>query len=402
MKTFEISKRKNKNGRRHFSAVLHEIYPDECVDTVNECGTIYNKNGITWLEKYCADAAPSIQDMSLRVEFLDEERTEISGHGETGTDDGLPVFENANVIGHFTKGHIDTIKDENGADHRVMIGEGYIDEMCYKNFVDKLKSEIEDGDAPSGSVEIYQTESNDGIVYEYGYKETGRIPKEFVYSGYAILGVPPADEQAKIIEMNQENKEETSPMTEAEIKALVEQTVSEFANVTAEMNECRQDCENKISEANSEVEKVTAEKNEIQASADAIKAALESLQKEYEELSGKYDQLWEERKMLEKALAEAQAKERIGELNQALSEYTEEQREYAKDEIEAFKADPVNSEINTVTDKILREIGVQAMKAAAEEAKHIAETNAANTETVLDIFGEMAPVDDATEDVNIF
>ena len=65
-----------------------------------------------------------------------------------------------------------------------------------------------------------RTADNDGIVYKYGYKDKGRIPTEFIHSGYAILGIAPSDKTAKLVELN-EHKEETKTMNEAEIKALI-------------------------------------------------------------------------------------------------------------------------------------------------------------------------------------
>lgn len=402
MKTFELSARMNKNGRRKFTMVLHEIYPDDCIDETTEQGTIYNKNGITWIREYCEKASNTIQDMSLRAEFLDDERTEICGHGETGVEDGLPIFENADILGHFTKGYIDTIIDDDGTDHIVMLGEGYIDEMCHKNYVKKLEEDIANNNPPFGSVEIYRTPDNESIIYKYGYKSEGRIPTEYVYSGFALLGVTPADDQAKIVELNKHNKEDECVMNEAEIKALVTQTVNEVFNHTAEINECKQECEAQINEANEAKEAAISEKNEIEASSQEIQAALDNLRQEYASLNEKYDALWEEKKVLEKALAEAQAKERIGELNDAIANFTDEQREYAKEEIESFKADPVNSEINAVVDKILREIGTKAIE-AEKEAKKIAEQNAFNKHEDIDIFGDIASAStNPVEDTNIF
>lgn len=404
LKTFEISKRMTKNGRRKFKIVLHEIYPDDCIDKVNEQGTMYNRNGITWIQEYCDKAKESIKDMSLRCEFLDDDRTELCGHGETGVEDGLPIFGNAVDIGHFTNGYIDTIEDEEGVEHTVMMGEGYIDEMCYKNFVAKLEADMAEGNAPFGSVEIYKAEENDGIVYKYGYKQEGRIPTEFIYSGYALLGVMPADDQAKIVELNKQNKEDVCDMTEAEIKVLVEQTVNEMSKHTAEINECKQECEAQINEANAQKDAAISEKNEIEASAQQIQAALDQLKTEYEELNKKYDELWAERDALEKALGEAKAKERLNELSEAIAQFSDEQRDYAKDEIEAFKADPVNSEVNAVVDKILKEIGAKAVEdAAAAEAARIAEQNSAKGTNDIDIFSDIASAETApVEDTNIF
>ena len=107
MAVFELSSEQYKNGRRPFVATLYELQPPDCV--VDDVGTKYNKNGITFLEEYAANTLDSIKDMSVRVEFIDEDRTMISGHGDTGISDGLPVFENATVVGHCTEGYIDDV-----------------------------------------------------------------------------------------------------------------------------------------------------------------------------------------------------------------------------------------------------------------------------------------------------
>ena len=43
----EVNKKKDKTGRRAFTAVLHEIYPDETL--IDKTGTVYNRNGISWI-----------------------------------------------------------------------------------------------------------------------------------------------------------------------------------------------------------------------------------------------------------------------------------------------------------------------------------------------------------------
>lgn len=393
MKTFEVSSKRTKNGRRKFKVILHEIYPDECIDEASECGTVFNDNGITWIERYCQEALSSIKDMSVRVEFLDEDRTQLCGHGMTDIKDGMPVFENADVIGHFTKGYITKIEDENGNEKTVCCGEGYLDEMCYANYIAKLEEEIENNSAPFGSVEIFRTENNDGIKYLYGYKEQGRIPTEFIYSGYALLGVAPADHTAKILELN--SKEENTKMNEQEIKNLIAQTVNEMSNHTAEMNSCKDDCEQKIAEANAKVESISAEMNELQASSEALQKALDEAREELSEKYKEIDALYEELNELREALGKARAKERVGEMNSAIASFTDEEKAYAQAEIDAFNNDPIASEINSVVNKIWEGIG---KKAKAEEVVVI-EQNAANIE---DIFGEITIVTSSNEDENIF
>lgn len=392
MKVFEISSRKTRNGKRKFKLILHKIYPDSCVDEVNEVGTEYNLNGITWIREFCENALPSIKGMSLRCEFLDEDRTELHGHGYTDKADGDPIFENAVQVGTFTNGYIDEVEDENGEMITVCIGEGEIDALCYHNFVEKLDADIANGIYPNGSVEILHTDDNESIIYKYGYKSQGRIPMDFIYSGYALLGITPADSSAKLIELN-EHKEELVEMNEDQVKAVVEQTINMISEHNSEMEQCRQECADKIAEANAAVETATNEKNEVEASVATLQEALDQIKAEYKELDEKYNTLWEEKKVLEKALGEAKVKERLAALNSALTEFSAEQQEYAKEQIEAFKANPLENEINTVTDAILIGIGKNAKAVADAQA---AEQNSAD---LGDIFEEIhEPVSAETDD----
>jgi hypothetical protein len=398
MKTFEIfseSKKKGQNGRRKFKAILYQIYPDSCVDEENKVGTQYNKNGITWIKEYCEKALPSIKGMSLKCEFLDEDRTELCGHGMTDIVDGIAIFENAVVIGTFSDGYIEEVELPDGKTITACIGVGEIDSSCYNNLCKKLDENIANGIYPNGSVEILRTEDNDGIVYKYGYKDFGRIPTEFIHSGYALLGITPSDNTAKLLELNNKNKEETI-MTEAEIKALVSETISTYKNVESEINECKEDCDKQIAELNATIETVTAEKNEAIANSEKIQAALDECIKERDEKCKELDELWEEMKVLREELAKAKAKERIGELNAAIATFTDEEKEYAKAEIDAFNANPVESEINSVVNKIWEGIG----KKAKEDAV-VAEQNSASA-SIEDIFSVVETNVQTAEDVNIF
>lgn len=401
MKTFEIfseSKKKGQNGRRKFKAILYQIFPDSCVDKEKEVGTQYNKNGITWLKEYCEKALPSIKGMSLKCEFLDEERTELCGHGMTDIEDGVAIFENAVVIGTFSDGYIDEVELPDGSTITACIGVGEIDSSCYNNLCKKLDEDIANGIYPSGSVEIMRTEDNDGIVYKYGYKDYGRIPTEFIHSGYAILGVMPSDQNAKLVELNETQKEDIYTMHDTEIKALVEQIVTSVMNHTSEINQCKEDCEKRIAELNATLETVIAEKNEAIASSEKIQAALDDCQKELAETYKKLDGLYEEMDALRDEFGKAKAKERVGELNAAIVGFTDAEREYAKAEIEAFNADPITSEINSVVNKIWEGIG----KKAKEEAV-VAEQNAAKNQTSIeDIFSAIETKTIIDTDTNIF
>ena len=391
MRIIELSSKQSKNGRRKFKAILHRIFPDDCI--VDGVGTQYNENGITWIREYCENVLHTIEGTSLRVEFLDEERTEICGHGETEIIDGLQLFENATLIGVFKKGYIDEL-EINGEKQLVCIGEGEIDEACYKSFVQKLDEDLANGNAPYGSVEILKTPDNDGIIYKYGYHDYGRVPEIYSYAGYALLGVKPADNSAMLLELNSKKKEDNNNMDEkmlqgfvSEIKQVISETNSkneELGKTIAELNEVIADKDNTIAELN--------------ASSEELKTALEKAQEDYQEIWKKEDELYNEIKELKKQLAEAQAKERVGEMNSAIADFSDEEKEYAKAEIDAFTADPINCEINSVVNKIWEGIG----KKAKEDAKVIAEQNASNNIEVEDIFAEVSEINSAEDDESIF
>lgn len=398
MKIFELSQKEPKNGRRKFKTILYQIFPDDCVDEINEVGTKYNLNGITWIEEYCRQALPSIKGMSLRAEFLDEERTELCGHGDTGVIDGLPIFENAVVIGTFDEGYIDDVTLPSGETIRACIGVGTIDGCCYHNFCEKLEHDIAEGNLLHGSVEIMKTNDNDGIVYKYGYKDQGRIPTIFEHSGYALLGVRPADPAATILELNEKlndnTKEEVTSMNETEIKALITQTVESYSAVQAEMNQYKAECDAKVKEAAEQVETVVAEKNEAIANAETIQKAYDDCKTELSETYAKIDSLYEEMEVLRKELGQAKAEKRVGEMNAAIANFSDDEKAYAQAEIDAFNADPVNSEINSVVSKIYEGIGKKA-----KEESVVVEQNSA---TVEDIFSEVIIDETEIEDTNIF
>ena len=388
MKKFELSNKQNKNGRRPFKVILYEVYPDDCI--VNNTGTKYNGNGITWIKEYCESQLDSISGMSLTVEFINDERTEIAGHGDTGVDDGLPVFDNATMIGSFTKGYIENVEvqvDENTVETKIFcIAEGTIDEMRYKPFVDELETKINNGESIYGSVEIYKKDDNSGIVYLDGWKQKGRIPTIFNHSGFALLGIKPADTSATLLELNK--KEEQEVMDEKQLQELI----NRVNETLVETNSKNNDYTAQISELNVQIEEKDNTISELNASVEQIQKALDDIE---EERKG----WWEEREALEKALGEAKAAKRLSELNEALSDFTEDEQNYAKEEIDAFKEAPVETEINSIITKIYAEIGKKE-----KEEQVINEKNSAQDEEndVEDIFSEINEGADNEDDVSIF
>lgn len=393
----EICKKQDKNGRRKFKAVLHEIFPNECIGE-DGLGVMYQDNGITWIEEYCNKALPTISGMSIRVQFLDDERTQIYGHGETDLTgekvEGLPLFENATLVGHFEKGYITDIED-NGVTKRVCIGEGILDEMCYPNFVHWLEEQIASGDSVFGSIEIFKTSGNEGIVYLNGHKgdEIGRVPMDFMYSGFAMLDCcVPADKSSKLLELNQKMEVET--MNEEMMNQINEAVKS---SISASMDKSSE-FEAKISELNSIVEKKDEEITTLNKNIADLTAALEAIK-------GEQESYWAERDAIERELAELKAAKRIAELNDALAQFTEEETKVAEENICKFKDDPINSgiEINSIVEAIKVNC-YDVQKKAEIEAKEIAEINSKKDKgiEVDSIFGGMdVPADVDTNAINM-
>lgn len=408
MAIFELSSQKYKNGRRPFTATLYELQPPECV--VDDVGTKYNKNGITFLEEYASQTLDSIKDMSVRVEFIDDERTMILAHGDTGiAPDGLPIFENACTVGHFTHGYIDDVELD-GETKRCVCGKGYLDEMAYHAFIQSLEEQLNNGGSIKGSIEIFRTADNDAIVYKKGWLEKGRIPTEYINSGWDMV-IAPADESSTLLELNSKNKKEDKHLTEKELndlKELMKNTISETNNKNDELNTTIQELNSTIAEKDSVIAGKEEKIVELNASVQQLQDALDKLKKDHETY-------WAERDLLEQELVKAKVAEKLGELDSAISEFNDVEKSVAEDDIKNLKENinsckkkeelnNISTEINSIKSKICMSI-VAKQKKAESEARTNEQNSAKNKNNeVIDIFSEMcSEIQDAQdEDVDIF
>lgn len=405
----EISKRSNKNGRVPIKVALLKIH-DNTKDT--------NKNGLHWKREYIEAAMESAIGMPFCAEFVDDGKEVPLGHGLTGqiiNSEGLPepIFENSEVVGTCNEVSIETIKDADGNDIEVLVGSGFLYAQRYPNFVKWVRKNYALGEVCT-SIEIMGTPENDNkIVFEEEEPtDDFRTPMTFLISGSAILSVSPADDDAIVLEVaeKKEKKEENSKM-----EFTIDEMKNSIKEVISELNDKSQDYEAKISELNSTIETKDAEIaekdgtiSELNASVETIKAALSKLEEDQKTW-------WEERETLIKELAKAKVAEKLGEVNEALEKYSDEEKEVAKDDIEKLTSDisacekveelnNVASEINNIVNKINGAI-VDTQKKAEADAK-IAEQNAQKEEKVEveDIFSEMCELEEnkEEEDVNIF
>lgn len=342
---YEMSSKRT-DGRRHIKLALHEIHPDN---------THYNINGITYLEKYTVANGNSIIGMPICAAFLDESEKAVPfDHGFTGIDGAMPLYEDSLQVGAAESWGIEDIEID-GEKKRVCYCEGYINEQRYPNFVKWLEEKQASGDQVFGSVEFVGV-NDSGIVYDGGYKEKGRIPMEYRYSGYCILTVKPADNTAVMMEFNQIKKEEESEMDEKVLSLLI----GAIKEAMSEKTERDMEMERKLNEVNakcSEYEKNLAEKDkkidEMNAKCEEYQAAIS---KKDEEINAcKTDA---EKNAAE--LTRLREQEKKTELNKALENYTDEEKGFAKNELDAFEKDPLNVEVNSIIDKINMEIGKKA------------------------------------------
>ena len=382
-KCFELSSKKYKNGRRKFTAVLYKLQPPESV--IDGVGTQYNKNGLTFLEEYSSAQLDSIKDMSVTVSFLDEERTQILDHGftEMNTEDGLPTFDNATTVGHFTKGYIDDV-EINGEMVRCVIGDGFLDEMRYHAFIEKLDEDLANGNSIEGSIEIYRDENHETIVYANGYREKGRIPQYFIHSGWAMV-MNPADTNSQLLELNEnKNKEEKNKMDENKIIEVIQKAITETNSVKA-------DSEAKIAELNSQIEAKDTEIKELNE-------AKEVAETNASEKDSKIAELEAENAKLKEELAACKKKELCSAFDEKLAVYTDEQKACVESEINSYKENPMEGDADAIISKICVNIVAKQM----EDAK-VAEQNSAKEDDKVDIFSEVnSAEEEENEDVNIF
>ena len=372
---FELSNDRQIAGRRKIKLILHEIYPSR---------DIWQTNGISWDEIYTAQNIDSVANMSLCVEFLSDERRLPYGHGLTEIRDNMPYLEDATVVGHCEKGYITDVEID-GETKKVLVAEGYIDEMRYPKFVEWLQEKMAT-DGVKGSVEIVgRPEYNNRIIYDGGWKETGRVPQIYDYSGYAILGIRPADDTAIVMELNnksKENKEDTI-MDEKTMGQFVELVKTSVNQTITELNNKSEEYEGKISELNSQLATKDAEIAELNEKLSAAQADSAAKDQTIEAQNTELNSLKETNAALEK-------EKKLAELNSALAEFSPEEQALAQAEIDAFKADPNSIELNSITSKI-----------CVEMVRKNKETHTNELNSAPDIFGGVTAPEDKG-DVDIF
>lgn len=381
----EISKKANRAGRVPIKIALLKIHED-AEET--------NLNGLHWDENYVTNAIESLKMMPICAEFCSEDKDIPVGHGLTGSETnekGLdePIFENSEAVGVIENGSIETV-EINGEEIKALCGSGYLFNQRYPKFVKWVRANHALGNVDT-SIEIVGLESNaNKIVYlEDEPKEEFRTPCEFSFSGTAILSVTPSDSNAIVLEIAQKKEQEEKKIMfdEKTMRDVIVAAITETNSKNDELNAT-------ITELNSTIAERDSTIVELNATVEQVKKALADLEAERETY-------WAEREALQKELGELKAKARLGELNSAIENFTDEEKAYAEVEINSFNEDPMAGDVDAIVSKIYAGIGVASKKAEAD-AK-VAEQNSAKDDADLDIFSEVNSVEDTDDsDVNIF
>lgn len=378
-KILEIASRKSHGGRRRIEIVLHEI-PDDPKKV--------NRNGIHWSEENTLKNIETVKGIPICAEFLSDDKEIPLGHGFTATEkiDGLdtPVFENSEVCGYIDHGEIRDI-EVNGNNIRALVGIGALYEQRYPKFVQWVRKNLETSSVDT-SVEICgRPENENRIIYEAGECSAEyRCPKVYEYSGTAIISVLPADSNAIVLECAQANQaKEEETMTEQEIMEVVKTAISE-CNDTAAAHEAE------VAELNTAMAEKEARISELEAKVSELEAAVAEKTSEIETLNSTISEQNEVIEANEKA-------QKISALEEVLSVYTEEEQKYAESEINSYKENPLEGDIDAIKSKIAVAI-VEKQKAESRNS----EQNTA-TETVESIFGEVNTFNEEDEEeVSIF
>ena len=376
-KILEINKRISKGGRKNIRMVLL---------TIHEEGEM-NRNGITWVEQYVLDNLESIKGIPICATFLDEDKEDLYDHGYTETvesEDGKsePLFLNSESVGVIEDAKIEVIEID-GETKKVLVGYGYIFCQRYPNLCEKLESS-----KVKSSIEIMGTdENNRKIIYDGGYKEKGRKPMVFDFTGTCLLGVLEADENCYVLEVAEnKNKEEKLNMDENKIIEVIQKAITETNAVKA-------DTETKIAELNSQIEARDAEIKEANE-------AKEAAENNASEKDSKIAELEAENAKLKEELAACKKREACEAFDAMLVNYTDDEKKCVESEINAYKENPLDGNADEIISKICRNI-VENQKKAEADAK-IAEQNEAKENETIDIFSEVNSDEEKDEDTNIF
>ncbi|MBM7598099.1 ribosomal protein L24E/outer membrane murein-binding lipoprotein Lpp [Virgibacillus halotolerans] len=325
----EVAENNKRTGITPIRIVMHEIYssPDE-----------YNKNGISWKREYVEKQISTISGSPIVAEFVDDDFDMPLGHGDVYVDDdGEVYFQNSVVVGTMNDAKIENV-EINKEMKTVLVGYGHLYNQRFPNFIKWIK-EVNEFEQVKSSVEICASHPHKNIIYEDGWKEAGRVPMEYQYSGHAILSETPADDSAVLLEINKFKEDKKMS------KELIAELNSKIDGKDTEINKLKVQAGTKDTELNELGGKLEKKTNEL----NTVIQELNDKKKELEGIQGEVNEL---REFKQKAEGEKLA----AELNEKLSAYTDEEKSVSKDKIETFSKSPSAEKVSEIVNEINSDI----------------------------------------------
>ena len=169
---------------------------------------------------------------------------------------------------------------------------------------------------------------------------------------------------------------------------MLSQFVDSIKTTITETNSKNAEFEAQVSELNTKISEKDTEISELNGKVVSETERADKAEKTIEELNEKIS-------ALEAELMACKKDKKCGELNSAIADFTDEEKAFAQAEIDAFNADPMAVEINSIVDKIYAEIGKKATSDA--KAQKASEINSKANETV-DIYGDICEVNSTSND----
>lgn len=327
----ELSAEDIKTGQRKIKIVLHEIYESE---------SLWNKNGITWLNPYVEQQIKTAIGTPFVAEFFDSEQDMPVGHGKQLIVEGNLLFENSTVVGLINDAYVDRV-DVNGKSILAAVAEGVLYANRYPHFVSWIEQQQAQGRLIESSVEIAKSPGNTYVTYRDGYKETGRIPVDYEYIGHAILGITPADDNAVLLELNSQKKGDLLMKEQIEaLQKLADERLLEINELQAKVKEADEKVAAKDDELKEKDAQAEAKDKEKEEEMNALVLKVKELEGTATELNTAKEVVEAELNTYKEAEAAQQLEELKAEFNSKTAIYSEEEKATAEAEINAFVEAP--------------------------------------------------------------
>lgn len=327
----ELSAEDIKTGQRKIKIVLHEIYESE---------SLWNKNGITWLNPYVERQIKTAIGTPFVAEFFDSEQDMPIGHGKQLIVDGNLLFENSTVVGLINDAYVERV-DVNGKSILAAVAEGVLYANRYPHFVSWIEQQQAQGRPIESSVEIAKSPGNTYVTYRDGYKEAGRIPMDYEYIGHAILGITPADDNAVLLELNSHKKGDL--LMKEQIEALqktADERLLEINELKSQLEAAKGEVAAKDDELKEKDAQAEAKDKEKEEEMNALVLKVKELEGTATELNTAKEAVEAELNTYKEAEAAQQLEELKAEFNAKTAVYSDEEKATAEAEINAFVEAP--------------------------------------------------------------